>query len=900
VGRSDGLLTTTGLVSFNDHGAYGMLALFCKASWIVYLCGVAPRGLVTAVNLMLTGRSCIMRGLCLLSEQSGALSPAQSARWLFSTTHFTRNSFGGAIPVLSHSLTKNEFARQLLWPHSNADTTFCPTLAMSSLSGRDLEDQYDYLVWELSNVSRYEEFSRQPSDADALNQIEGSLWPLPLRQNNLAGQELNSAAIIGLQDKNGKTCYRCRKIDFERMEEDLRDTHRSTYILGPFESIVENSQCLICCQLRQLAREYTNTRREVNTVFYLTAFPTSALYASEWTWSDTPGGVSQTVSYSIMDEVTLNDLSGSQQSVLLRAIGCISPILEVDSHETFHARRLGENLDVKVVRAWLNYCNHNHLRSCASTESPLHPFTKVINCHTGDMVPLEFGNTYLALSYVWGSQEAYERHEDRDFGLSRSKTTFPPTISDAIELTKALGYTYLWVDRFCIVGDIQERRLQIAQMDRIYAGAEATIIAAAGGSPNHGLPGISKRTSYQQGCSMINGQLHAVIPPDPALEIKASKWNSRAWTYQETILSKRRIIFCERQVYFECSGMHCYEAMQAPLHRLHNPLASCFSEWNEPGLFPVSKHRHALDQLFRHLALYTSRNLSFPGDILNGMLGIFSAFRQQAVAAKSSRSSRRVLQMAGIPIVPNDDLNTYNPIDPSIADMSREQQFLTGLGWNLSKPAQRRAGFPSWSWTGWYGTVLPRKHYAGYIWNTHSLDLKFKVPDRPDPVNLDTILHMSQEEEIGPDFLPQITATGNTVSITVTYPDNHRAGENPPKSFLAFISSDNAEGYIRSDNFTLTYEHPRMITSVFREDCIGLILGMATYTYFEGKGDLRTRVLVDDKFVLVIMALRECNGVWERLGFIDHIVPIRTDSCPIPVNSGYMALKTERRRLQLG
>lgn len=775
---------------------------------------------------------------------------------------------------------------------------------MSSLSRKDLEDNADCSRWRFSEVSKYEVFSRQPSDADTPDLIKGALRPAGRRSFPLCeNRELDRGAMDDLQDKSDETCCRCRKIDFKIMEQNLDDNHRSMYLLGPFESIVESSRCLICNQLRQLAQEYFTHGRGIDTIFYLVAFPTSALYASEWTWSNTPDDISQTVSYSIIEKAIITNFSRSQQPGLLRTIGCISPILDADSHKTFHARRLGESLDVKVVRAWLNYCNHNHLGSCASTESTLHPFTKVINCHSGDVVPLEFENTYLALSYVWGDQELQKGYEDTAVGsYNKPKTRFPPTISDAIELTKALGYTYLWVDRYCIVGeDIQERRLQIAQMDRIYAGAEATIIAAAGGSPDHDLPGISKRTSYQQGCSIINGQLHAVIPPDPALEIKASKWNSRAWTYQETILSKRRIIFCERQVYFECSGMHCYEAIQAPLHLLHSSLASCFSEWNEPGLFPVSKHRHALDQLFHHLALYTSRDLSFTGDILNGMLGIFSAFRQQAVAAKSRRSSRRVLQIAGIPIAPNDDLNTYNPIDPPIADMSREQQFLTGLSWNLSKPAQRRAGFPSWSWTSWHGTVQPRNHYVGYIWNTHSLDLKFRVPDMPDPVNLDTILHMSQTDEIGSDFLPQITATGTTVPITISYPwDIDCIGEVSPKSLLAFIGSDNAEGYIRSDNFTLTYEHPRMMTSVFHEECIGLILGMAAYTYFVGKGDLRTRVLVDDKFVLVIMVLRECNGVWERLGLIEHIVRVRTDSCPIPVDSGYMALKTERRRLQLG
>jgi hypothetical protein len=296
---------------------------------------------------------------------------------------------------------------------------------------RHLRNDVDYDRWTFSKVSRYEVFSRQSSDADTSDLIKGALrpagrGPLPLRENGLAGQGPNGAAIDDLQDRTEETCCRCRKINFKSMGQNLSEIRRSAYLLGPFESIVESSRCLICNQLRQLAREYLNDRREVDTIFYLTAFPTSALYVSEWTWGDIPDGISQTVSYSIIDEVTLNDLSGSRQPGLLRAIGCISPILEADSHETFHARRLGESLDVKVVRAWLNYCNHNHLGSCASTESPLHPFTKVINCHSGDVVPLEVNNTYLALSYVWGDQEVHEGTRIRSLDLLSQRLNFLP------------------------------------------------------------------------------------------------------------------------------------------------------------------------------------------------------------------------------------------------------------------------------------------------------------------------------------------------------------------------------------------------------------------------------------------------------------------------------------------
>ncbi len=41
-------------------------------------------------------------------------------------------------------------------------------------------------------------------------------------------------------------------------------------------------------------------------------------------------------------------------------------------------------------------------------------------------------------------------------------------------------------------------------------------------------------------------------------------WSSRAWTYQEGLLSRRRLLFTESQVYFQCMEMHCWEGISAP------------------------------------------------------------------------------------------------------------------------------------------------------------------------------------------------------------------------------------------------------------------------------------------------------------------------------------------------
>jgi hypothetical protein len=105
-------------------------------------------------------------------------------------------------------------------------------------------------------------------------------------------------------------------------------------------------------------------------------------------------------------------------------------------------------------------------------------------------------------------------------------------------------------------------------MGLIYQTAEVTLIAAAGEGPEHGLPGIRRRTISQP-----QGQIgkHFLVSPMMNLiyTIIKSKWMTRAWTYQEAISSRRRLVFTDEQMYFECCGMYCCEALDLPLLDLH-------------------------------------------------------------------------------------------------------------------------------------------------------------------------------------------------------------------------------------------------------------------------------------------------------------------------------------------
>jgi len=70
----------------------------------------------------------------------------------------------------------------------------------------------------------------------------------------------------------------------------------------------------------------------------------------------------------------------------------------------------------------------------------------------------------------------------RKNGLLGFSQWIPTTIKDAVEVVKAIGERYLWVDALCIMQDVDddEKHHQIAAMDWLYSKAILTIIAQMG------------------------------------------------------------------------------------------------------------------------------------------------------------------------------------------------------------------------------------------------------------------------------------------------------------------------------------------------------------------------------------------------------------------------------------
>ncbi|KAK4031316.1 hypothetical protein C8A01DRAFT_42220, partial [Parachaetomium inaequale] len=237
-----------------------------------------------------------------------------------------------------------------------------------------------------------------------------------------------------------------------------------------------------------------------------------------------------------------------------------------------------------------------------------------------------------------------------------------------------LGLKYLWVDRYCIPqNDPVARKAQIQQMGEIYSRSALTIIAAAGSSPEHGLPG-------------------------------------------EGLLSPRRLLFTDHAAYFQCGKMYCYENLTRPIYNLKASTLMAFdADKVFVRIFPVAKSPPG--ELIKRITTFFEREMSVDNDVLDALAGIFAEFRNRPRVSDEmvSRGSiitahcdtpevslDRVDTLYGLPLYPKHAFQwQYNLCPTAIVALA--------LCWDIYGPVLRRKDFPSWSWAGWKVDRTPER-----------------------------------------------------------------------------------------------------------------------------------------------------------------------------------------------
>jgi hypothetical protein len=421
----------------------------------------------------------------------------------------------------------------------------------------------------------------------------------------------------------------------------------------------------------------------------------------------------------------------------------------------------------------------------------------------------------------------------------------PDTIRDAILVTRRLGLKYLWIDRYCINYAISETSAeQISKMDLIYNESHLTIIAAAGQDPHFGLPGVSSRIRRPQPYGTIGKHLLISTLPDPIHNIKSSKWMERGWTYQEGLLSRRRLIFTEQQVYFECSGMYCYEELNFPLQNLHNSngqrFKSCFCNGIDVGMFPKQIGSTAWEVVER-IEEYSRKTFTFPKDILKGILGILRTFET---------SSREIRHCLGVPVLQQPPKATdlgFGRKVKAVYDESLKWSsvfgFCVGLCWDVQEPSEKRLGFPSWSWTGWVGKI--KWGLSEHEWRCFQSDTDFQVCiqlHNAQKVDWDMFQHSYNEMSSQLSNTLHIGAWASPVQVIDQYEDMNEI------SYRASVILEDGEPVLWS--FRPTTNTPPIPATSY----IGIHLGHTLPEYsFTG---------------IYLMVVREVEkGIYERVGF---------------------------------
>jgi hypothetical protein len=356
-----------------------------------------------------------------------------------------------------------------------------------------------------------------------------------------------------------------------------------------------------------------------------------------------------------------------------------------------------------LARSWLSRCKIRHKRRRTLLKDLEHSNLprdfRLIDVESMCIVPSSSLRSfrYLALSYVWGPSNipAIRLTEANLSKLSREgvlqEIYLPRTISDAIHLCPLLGFRYLWVDAVCIIqGTSGADWHQVRAMDKIYSLAEMTIVAATGPDANSGLPGINETPrpdaihNESRPSTVSTRHDTSTCSPNFRSTIQSSIWNSRAWTFQEQMLSVRCLIFTEHQVYWQCRSCTIEEE-----YGIVFELGGAMGKESETN-FIFNPHERQKYELA--VQAYTKRTLSFHSDALNAFVGICNVLSEENLRGRQTQPEGNQ-SLVGVPRTKN--------------------HLVRALLWDWMQVASKRpeGGFPHWSWLSWTGPItFPIRH----------------------------------------------------------------------------------------------------------------------------------------------------------------------------------------------
>ncbi|KAM6525632.1 hypothetical protein FALCPG4_011168 [Fusarium falciforme] len=394
-----------------------------------------------------------------------------------------------------------------------------------------------------------------------------------------------------------------------------------------------------------------------------------------------------------------------QGGLVCRAGSIISPKLDLDYSPLAYRRH---EWDMQTYKDRLEDCAQNHpcgkmvserlptrLLDVGHSDSRIRLITSAKDQKITDLTTSGGSVRYAALSYCWGTYPSFTTtpasYKDRCEGFLIEE--IPPTLQDAVQVTRDLSCNYLWIDALCILqGDSKQARedweRESATMNSVYGNAYFTIVAGSARDSGGGL--FEPRTRFhlpyvQEGNRQDHNEREtaevSMLMPD--VEFKDLPINARGWSHQEWLLSSRLLTFGSNIPFFYCTS----ESERGHLGfrpSLGNPIGHKILKYR----LPLEEESAQPAHWFTILIGYSCRNLTNPKDKLPAIAGVA---RQWDVLTKGDGGE----YLAGL---------WRNYLVPGLL-WRRERDFFLLVCPNADICSHRERA-PSWSWASIDGNTM--------------------------------------------------------------------------------------------------------------------------------------------------------------------------------------------------
>lgn len=317
------------------------------------------------------------------------------------------------------------------------------------------------------------------------------------------------------------------------------------------------------------------------------------------------------------------------------------------------------------IQPLIGECEHSHQTSCPP-RSPQELPRRFLDVGNETSSPVKLVLTaqinqedvlkYTALSHYWGkgavpiqtSTESIEQHFNSIPWEDCCKT-----FQDAILITRGLGIQYLWIDSLCILqDDILDWKTESANMANIYANSYLTISATASADGSVGclfprcinFGGRMPRSEVLVLSEVQNGIIskvyarnasvdaHGEFTNDAIRNKKTSPLLSRAWCYQDRLLSNRIIHFHAEEMVWECGSSLVCECgyLNGTADVDGHPFKSNSCRRKIYQVLHGARSRHEVFNTWLHIVQRFSRlELSNESSRLEAIAGLASRFEQE-------------------------------------------------------------------------------------------------------------------------------------------------------------------------------------------------------------------------------------------------------------------------------